>query len=129
MRARSRPAVVLFLFLSLIVLGGCDPDITVSPEIDLGDPEVGARVEALEGDVERLEADAMAHKARADALEGEVERLQEENVVIAHADGFTFRLNMQAAIVLVIACLCLTTFFVARLKFGADGRSPEDEAP
>jgi len=126
MHARSRPTLFLLMLLTATVLGGCDPEITVNPEIDLGDPEVEARVDTLEGEIGRLEAAALAHKARADALQHDVEALQEDNVVIRSEDGFTFRLNIQAAVVLVFAILGLTIFFVARMKFAADRRSQPD---
>ncbi len=116
----------VLLLAGLFLLTGCDGDVHFEPEIDFGDPEVAGKVDDLETEVARLQAEASKHEADAVRLRADVVRLQEENVILTTDDGFTFRLNTQAAVVLIFAILGLTTFFVARMRYAAKTASRED---
>ena len=121
-----RTPLLLFLLLAAPALAGCDGDVNFQPEIDFGDPEVERKVEGLETEVARLQAEAAQHQTEAERLKADVARLQEENVILATDDGFTFRLNTQAAVVLVFAILGLTTFFVTRMRYASQAAPRED---
>ena len=111
MPAPVRICLLCLFTLGVSVLGGCDPNVTVNPEIELTDGK-------LEGRVEELEAEAARHRERADALQTEVTRLQEESIVLRSDDGFTVRLNENAALVLVVLILGATLCFVSWMKHG-----------
>ncbi len=119
----------LLMVVVLLVGAGCEPNVTIDPQIDLGDPEVERKVDGLETEVARLRAEAAKHQTDAARLRADVSRLEEENVVHVTDAGFTFRINTQAAWVLAIAILGLTTFFVARMRYAAMAGSAQDDAP
>lgn len=123
---RRAHALLLLSLLALVFAGGCEPQVTVEPRFDLGAD--GSAVGDLQQRVDTLAEEARVQQARADALETEVATLREENVVLATDSGFTFRINTQAAWVLAMAILGLTTFCVARLRYAALGRPAQDDA-
>ena len=99
----------------LFLLGGCDveTDVVFQPEIKIGTRRDEARLKALEAEV-------VEQRERAGRLQAEVEDMQEQNIVLRTDDGFTFRLNTNAAVVLVIAILGIVTVLVARMKYARD---------
>ena len=105
----------------LFLVGGCDvqTDVVLRPEIKIGSGRLAGKVDALEAELTR-------QQQRADRLEAEVQRMNEECIVLKTDDGFTFRLNTTAAVVLVFAIVGIVTVLVARMKIGADARGDED---
>jgi hypothetical protein len=107
--------------LRVALLTGCDTEIHVQPEIDLGTRASEARGQER---LDLLEAEVLRHEERAQPLQARREEVEGENVILHGPDGITFRLNTPSAVVLVVALLCATFCFAAKLRYRPEGEEP-----
>ena len=107
----ARATCGLALVLAAGLLGGCDVDSDVSfTAVSTTDRELDERVQ-------QLEAELAAERERANQLQAKVVTLEETNQISLGDKSLRFRLNTQAAIVLITAILALVAFFIARMKY------------